>query len=207
MAGGNYPGPINDLGPPVGIDGGTLARAEMPLPGPIGLQAGGGATGPTDLGAKVVSYARGKIGKKAGDGQCFALVDRALRDAGAKSAADFGKVTPDADYVWGNAVGLADVRPGDIIQFRNYRYDRTIKTESKTEIRTDTEFQERQHHTAIIESVDGNGAITVLEQNVPDGGSGQRNQLFFSKFDSTSGGKTTTIKVKGRFRFYRPQPR
>jgi hypothetical protein len=129
-------------------------------------------------------------------------VDQALRNAGAKSAADFGNVTPNADYAWGSSASLGDARPGDIIQFRNYRYDRTIETASGT----DADFQERPHHTAIVERVDGAGAITVLEQNVPEGSPGQRSQLFFSNV-SPSGGARTTIRVKGRFWFYRPQPR
>jgi hypothetical protein len=133
----------------------------------------------------------------------ISIVDQALRNAGAKSAADFGTVTPNADYVWGSPVSLADVLPGDIIQFRNYRYDRTIETDAGT----DTDFQERPHHTAIVERIDGGGAITVLEQNVPDGSPGQRSQLFFSSLSANSGGRRTTIRVQGRFRFYRPQPR
>jgi hypothetical protein len=39
-----------------------------------------------------------KVGKKAiGDGECFALVDMALKSAGAKSAEDFGRVTRNSD--------------------------------------------------------------------------------------------------------------
>ena len=112
-------------------------------------------------------------------------------------------MTPDADYAWGSRVSLSDVRPGDIIQFRDYRYDRTIDAESGTT----TGFQERPHHTAIVEKVEAQGAMTALEQNAPDGGPGQRSQLFFSDVNRKSGGRTTTITVQGRFRFYRPQPR
>jgi len=205
MAGETRPGPIDDLGPPVVIDDGTLARTESPPPGPVGLQAKGGSgnTNLTALGDQVVAFARDKLGQSVGNGECFDLADQALRSAGAKSAADFGTVTPNADYVWGTAVSLSDVRQGDIIQFKNYRYDRTIETDT----RTDTDFQERPHHTAIVERLDGQGAITVLEQNVPDGSAGQRSQLFFSDVSTNSGGRRTTIRVRGRFRFYRPQPR
>ena len=205
MGGGARPGPIDDLGPAIVIDDGTLARTESPLPGPIGLQAqgGSGTAGSASLGEQVVSFARDRIGRSTGSGECFDLVDQALRNAGAKSAADFGTVTPNADYVWGSLVSLSDARPGDIIQFRNYRYDRTIKTDS----RTDTDFQERPHHTAIVERTDGDGAITVLEQNVPEGSTGQRIQLFFSNATTNIGGHRTTVKVQGRVRFYRPQPR
>jgi hypothetical protein len=205
MAGGIRPGPIDDLGPPIVIDDGTLARAETSLPGPIGLEAQGGSGKTTlaPLGDQVVAFARGKIGQCVGNGECFDLADQALRSAGAKSAADFGKVTPNADYVWGTAVSLSDIHPGDIIQFKNYRYDRTTATDTST----DTDFQERPHHTAIVERVDGQGALIVLEQNVPDGSAGQRSQLFFSNVSTNSGGQRTSIRVQGRFRFYRPQPR
>jgi hypothetical protein len=205
MAGGLNPGPVDDLGPPIIIDDGTLARTQMPPPAPVGLQAkdGPGKTGTAVSGDQVVSFARARMGQRVGKGECFDLVDAALRNAGAKSAADFGTVADNADYVWGNRVSLSDVRPGDIIQFRNYRYDRTIDTAT----RTDTDFQERPHHTAIVETVNGQGAITVLEQNVPEGGPVQRSQLFFSNTSAGAGGRTTTIKVHGRFWFYRPQPR
>jgi len=205
MGGRVRPGPVDDLGPEIAIDDGTLARTESPLPGPIGLQAQGGTgtSGSASLGEQVVTFARDRIGRSTGSGECFDLVDQALRNAGAKTAADFGTVTPNADYVWGNPVSLAEARPGDIIQFRNYRYDRTMKTDSST----DTDFQERPHHTAIVERIDGDGAITVLEQNVPEGSAGQRTQLFFSNVNTNTSGRRTTISVHGRVRFYRPQAR
>ena len=131
MAGGFRPGAIDDLRPAIVIDDGTLARTESPLPGPIGLQGKGGSAkgGAGALGDQVLSFARAKIGRRVGRGECFDLVDQALRNARAKSAADFGTVTPYADYMWGSRVSLSDVRPGDIIQFRDYRYDRTIDAE------------------------------------------------------------------------------
>jgi hypothetical protein len=205
MAGAAIPGPVDDLGPGVLIDDGTLARTETPSPGPVGLQAKGGSgkTAPPPLGDQVVAFARGKIGQRVGSGECFDLADQALRGAGAKSAADFGVVTPNADYVWGTSVSLANVQAGDIIQFRNYRYDRTIDTAT----RTDTDFQERPHHTAIVERVDGQGALTVFEQNAPAGSAVQRTQLFFSNVNTDSGGTKTTIVVTGTVHFYRLQPR
>ena len=201
MSRGSIPGPTDDLGPEIVIDDGTLARTDSPLPGPVGLQAkGGSGKAGAPLGEQVVTFARGKLGQSVGSGECFDLADQALRSAAAKSAADFGSVAKDADYVWGNPVSLGDVRPGDIIQFRDYRYDRTIETDT----RTDTDFQQRPHHTSIVERVDGGGALTVLEQNAPEGRPGRRSQLFFADVSTTSGGKKTTITVQGAFRFYRP---
>ena len=209
MPGGSNPAALDDLGAAIVIDSDTLPRTAMPVPAPIGLQANGGSAknGAAVSGAAIVNFATGKIGKRVGDGECFALVDQALRNAGAKSAADFGTITPTADYIWGSQVNLSDVSAGDIIQFKNYRYDRTIVTETSTETTTNTDSQTRPHHTAIVEIVGGQGALTVLEQNVPSGGAAQRTQLFFSKVDTSSGSQKTTITVQGSFRFFRPQAR
>jgi hypothetical protein len=141
-----------------------------------------------------------------GDGQCFALADRALTSAGAKSASDFGTITRDADYVWGTSVALSDVQAGDVIQFRDYSFDRESTTENSdgsTDTRTET--QGRPHHTAVVEHVGGNGEITVLEQNAPDGSPVRRSHLFFRTTTFTEGRTTTTITVHGTFWFYRPQ--
>lgn len=207
MGNGQHPGPI-DAGTSFPVDDGTLARMSSPPPAPIGLK-GGNAKGTTaSLGEQVVAYARQRRGQVVGDGECFTLVDNALRNAGARSAADYGTVTPDADYQWGSAVTASDLRAGDIIQFRNYRYDREVETShGDGSSETNTDFQERPHHTAIVERVGANGAVTVLEQNAPEGAPVTRNELFFSDRDDTSGGTRTVIRVRGRFWFYRPEPR
>jgi CHAP domain-containing protein len=205
MAGGSIPGPMTELGDPAVIDEGTLPRIGIPLPGPIGLQAkkpGGSAK--IVSGEQIAGLARQKLGSRVPPrGECFDLADWALRTAGAKSAADYGSVEREADYVWGSQVSLAEVRIGDIIQFRDYRCDRSIDSETGT----DTDFQERPHHTAIVEKVEGQGVITVLEQNAPEGSPVRRSLLFFADSTTKSGGRTTTIKVQGQFWFYRPQPR
>jgi hypothetical protein len=191
------------------VDDGTLARAESPPPGPIGLDAKGGTAKGTgaSIADQILSYARRQRGERVGDGECFTLADRALRSAEAKSARDYGSVSPDADYIWGTSVTLTDLRPGDVIQFRDYRYDREIVTETSTEITTREDSQMRPHHTAIVQSVDGNGAVTVWEQNSPDGSPVTRTQLFFTDGTTTSGNRRTTIRVQGTFWFYRPEAR
>jgi len=173
-------------------------------PGPAGLHAKGGgtATAPS-LADRIVGYAQRQRGSRVGDGECTTLADRALRAAHAKSNSDYGTVTDTADYVWGTATTLANLQRGDIIQFRDYSYTRRDETETAWH----TDEGERPHHTAIVESVDGNGAVTVLEQNSPKGSGVRRKQLFFTSRDSTSGGKTTKITVSGTFWFYRPQAR
>lgn len=207
MGSGQPPGVDLDSGG--GIDPGTLPRIGSPTPAPIGLDSKSGSaknSGPS-MAERIVTFARQRRGERVGDGECYTLTDRALRGADARSASDYGTITPNADYVWGTEVPFADVRPGDVIQFRSYRFVKEVVEETDSETRTTEEEQERLHHTAIVASVDGNGAITVWEQNSPEGSAVTQTQLFFRGGSSTSGRRTTTVTVSGRFWFYRPQPR
>src|SRR5689334_8802983 len=137
------------------IDDGTLGLNETPPPGPIGLDAKSGtAKGSTaTIADRVLTYARRQHGDRVGDGQCYTFTDRALRQAEARSARDYGAITPDADYVWGTSVTLAELQPGDVIQFRNYSYERQIVIERSDETVTREDAQDRPHHTAIVQSV------------------------------------------------------
>jgi hypothetical protein len=190
------------------IDSDTMARMRSPEPGSTGFEPSGAtAHDPRDAGmaARIVDYARRRLTKRSGDGECATLADNALRKAGARSVADYttGPLVPDGDYVWGTPVSLSRVQPGDVIQFRDYRYDRVILTADRLE----KDGQSRPHHTAIVESVGNDGAVTVLEQNAPKGSPIIRSELFFTDIRQTSGGRTTTITVEGTLWFYRPQPR
>ena len=157
---------------------------------------------------QIMNFITQKMGTHHGDGQCFTLADDALKKAGAKSAADFGKVTDDADYVWGTAVKLSDVKPGDLIQFRDYQYVRTIRTDNPDGSWSEKDDKKgRPHHTAIVEQVNGDGSLVVLEQNAPKGDPVARTTLFFKSGTTDSDNTKTTIKVTGAFRFYRPQAR
>ena len=204
---GHTPGSANEFGGAIEIDDGTNARTETPPPGPIGLDApSGGGTSAAGISDRILGFARRKRGARVGNGECFTFADTALSTAGARSAGDYGSVTPDADYVWGSTVALNELQPGDVIQLRDYRYDREVDvTNPDGSGSTDSDFQERPHHTVIVESVDGNGAVTVLEQNAPKGTAVRRSQLFFKDSDTTAGNRKTKIKVQGTFWFYRPQ--
>src|SRR6516165_6333778 len=175
-------------------------------PGPTGLHAkGGGTAAAPSMSEQIVSFAQRQRGSRIGDGECFTLADRALQAAHAKSARDHGSVTPTADYVWGTSTTLANLQPGDIIQFRDYSYKREDVTDNARGTRTVERTEGRPHHTAIVQSVDGNGAVTVLEQNSPVGSGVRRTQLFFTSRSSKSGDTTTKITVSGTFWFYRPE--
>jgi hypothetical protein len=189
------------------IDEGTSALMRSAPPGPVGFNAKRGTAHQSSVGIgdSIVGYARSRRGSRVGNGECFALVHRALRAAGAKVASDFGRITPDADYVWGTSVSLAELQPGDVIQFRDYTYERVdvIKRDDATV--TDEHAEDREHHSAIVQSVDGDGAVTVWEQNAPPGAAVTRTQLFFTSRTTTSGNRTTKISVRGTFWFYRPE--
>ena len=207
---GNGKAPFGvDLDSSETIDDGTSARIGSPDPGPVGLDAKGGTAkqGGASMADQIVTYARGQHGGRVGDGQCFALADTALRRAHARSAADYGTVTPTADYTWGTSVTLAELQPGDVIQFSGYSYERVVVTDDDSGTTRTEHAEDRQHHTAIVERVNGNGEVTVLEQNAPDGSPVARTHLFFTSRTTTSGNTTTTITVQGSFWFYRPQAR
>ena len=210
MGHGHTPGSWNGSGSPLLIDDGTSARTEVTPPGAIGLQAtGGGArqAAPPNVADRITAFARRRLTQAEGNGQCFTLVDRALRHAGAKSAADFGEVTPDADYVWGSAASLSDLRSGDVIQFRDYAFTRTVVTENASGTATTETAGDRPHHTAIVEGVGAGGAVTVLEQNAPVGSPVSRHTLYFVAGTTTSGDTTTTVTVSGSWQFYRAEAR
>ena len=123
------------------------------------------------LNQQVLVWASGQVGKSVGAGECWDLADRALKQAGAGSSADFGPTGDDADYVWGTEVNdLKDAQPGDILQYRDYLM--TTKTTVDVTFDDQSGYESwseatdgRPHHTAIIATMPGNGALTVLEQN------------------------------------------
>jgi hypothetical protein len=221
MGSGRAPGPFSGLADPMEIEDGTLARMGSPRPGAVGLGAKGGskeaghsapapAAPPIDMGAQIVAWTRGRLDLHVPDGQCFALVDQALRAAGARSAGDYGPVTGDADYVWGSPTDPGDLQPGDVIQFRNYRCTRSRATEEfeGTVPAGEPETEERLHHTAIVQRVSDDGGVWVLEQNSPVGAPVREIKLYFASATLTSGRDITTIEVEAeQIWYYRPQPR
>jgi hypothetical protein len=163
------------------------------------------------LGDDVAAAVTGKVGSRAvGDGECFALVDWALKGAGARSAEDFGKITATADYVWGDAVGLDDLKVGDLLQFRDYFVKtRTENSDGTWREATDT----RPHHSAVVEAVSDDGSVTLVEQNV--GRPAERRKvrravlprLAAGSETRTKGESTVTITVTGTVSAYRPVAR
>jgi len=191
-----------------------------------------------DLNLDVRNDAAHLVGKPVvGDGECYDLADQVLRNSGAKSAPDFGKVTKsrDQDYKWGTPTDLKDVKPGDILQFRNHEIQiQTVKKTTRTfpgggssvTKEENTVPLERGQHTAVVLSNDGDGTMRVVEQHVLDHRTGKlsttvrENTLYTREFPPTTTTRTlqegnviikeeTTviIIVTGIIYAYRPQPR
>ena len=124
-----------------------------------------------DLNARVLAFCREALGTSVGDGECYALADHALRAAGAKRAIHYPQEPNRGDYVWGERVvawSIApngkrtrqghprDVRPGDIVQFRDAVFERRGARSIS--------FRSADHHTAVVERITGE-TLTVLHQN------------------------------------------
>ena len=128
-----------------------------------------------DLNAKLKAAAEKVVGGKVLTSKygidCFGLVDKLLRDLGGKSAGDFGTLTKDADYDWGDGIMLDSIQPGDILQFRNHIvHSSTLqRLDNGTWFETEESTARCPHHTAIVLDVGKDGSVTVVEQNVwPD---------------------------------------
>ena len=181
---------------------------------------------------KVVTWARGKLGKKIGRGECWDLGEEALKAAGAYTSNDLGPVKDDSDYVWGDHIELKDVQPGDILQIRNHVVLTTTNAEyqfaNTTEEKESWFTAKRGHHTAIVDSqMDANGVLKTLEQHVkPKGDVVQNLQLYTrdvpatvirttekrinpktKKLELAKVTRTVTIKVTGTIWAYRPRPK
>jgi hypothetical protein len=175
------------------------------------------SAGDSLLAARIIGFARARLGTQVGDGQCYDLADAALHAAGARSAPDFGQVTPDADYVWGRPVDVKDARPGDIVQFRNFNIATTISTtvrlpDGQSYTTQSWQTAARDHHTAIVERNE-DGVLSLLEQNVPPlGGRVQRMTVPVVSMslagvpkDTPGAWAESQIQVAGTVRVYRPQ--
>jgi hypothetical protein len=168
------------------------------------------------LGAKIVAFAASRQGSQVGSGECFDLVQQALQSAGASGADAFGDITPEGDYVWGTPVRLQDLRPGDVLQFRDYRITRRITTMMQLSdgnvARSQSQaYEERDHHTAIVEAAAGD-SVWVLEQNVdPAGRVVQQNRVALASHTEEETHVEdrslvrTEIEVDGEVRAYRPR--
>jgi hypothetical protein len=105
----------------------------------------------------IIQFCQEHMGQKVGDGECFALANVALHQAGGTRS--FRDNPANGDYVWGALVlsmegtgsaqassgSLESVQAGDIIQFRDCRFQHKKSWVSFG------------HHTAVIAQVGNDG--------------------------------------------------
>jgi hypothetical protein len=179
---------------------------------------------------KVLVWARGRLGQKVGGGECWDFAEGALKEAGATSSEKLGSKGPNKQYVWGDPVALTDIRPGDILQFKDFVVVTRIQTsiafnDGSTLSGEQRERTSRGHHTAIVDHVVDGNTLRILEQHVKPLGdkvqvheipmSGQTvTKVTHETREDTHGnpkpGKVTVtkiIKVTGSFIAYRPKPK
>jgi hypothetical protein len=152
------------------------------------------------LNTKVVNWAKSKIGQRVPDGSCFALVYQALKNAGAKTAYDYGNVTPLTNYVWGAEVNLRNIQAGYVLQFRNHVMNEITEVTGKVEFPDGTKWpwtgtytkqRNRGHHSAIVAKYSGGPCLYVFEQHVTTPGkkreSVQENMICLDNTDQLYG--------------------
>jgi hypothetical protein len=174
--------------------------------------------GDDDLNAKLKAAAEKLVGGKALTSKygldCFALVDKLLRNLGAATAADGDvPVTATADYDWGDGIMLDSIQPGDILQFSKHVVDiGTWQNVNGKWHETSGRTLTRPHHTAIVMEVRGDGSVVVVEQNVqPSPDRVTRNVIprleAGEETRKVNSEERIKLKVTGSVRAYRPAPK
>jgi hypothetical protein len=153
---------------------------------------------------KILAYAREKVGQSVNDGECTGLVVEALKAAKARRYPPFGG---EDDYVWGIPVTVrAQIRPGDIIQFRDAVFRGRVATTDEDGTATIHFYRTTfDHHSAIVDEVRDRGrSLVILHQNAGnDDASADERKLVrhdvLRMADQRPG--------EGKVWFYRPVPR
>jgi hypothetical protein len=132
-----------------------------------------------EINQKIVAYAKTKINKKVGRGECWDLASEALQMVDAKW---------DMNYKFGKEINYKKeaVLPGDIIQLEGVILNYEMKGMKYTE--------KMSHHTAIIYEVKSSDNFMIAHQN--NGFSGRK--VGVSALDLTT-------LTKGKFTIYRPE--
>ncbi len=156
---------------------------------------------PEDCNAKVLAYARSKVGEQVGNGQCSELAREALREAGARPKFPS---SPDEGFAWGDPVAsLKEARPGDLVTFEkvSFRGRRRILGEDGFP-RISITTQIFPHHVAVVAEVGPKAKwFTILHQNV-----GQADGTFDQKVQEARL-VLAEMRKGGSMEFFRPVPR
>jgi hypothetical protein len=130
--------------------------------------------------AKAIAAAQAPVGRYK-DGECWTLMEDAVVGAGGKSSKVLTpKFAPDASFVWGAPVTVANLKPGDVLQFSAYKWEQSSVVETTFVPRHDdnpdtvepgsSALEERgsPQHSAMVVRVISPGVVDVVEQNVPE---------------------------------------
>lgn len=130
------------------------------------------------LNREIISFVNANLGKKVGDGQCWALAAEALSAINA---------TWDHQYKFGREIqyGKEKIFPGDIIQFN----DVTIKYRQNSSL----VIERYLLHTAIIYQVKEDGTYIIANQNV--------NNVLALKLTELN----LNAVIRGKYTFFRPE--
>jgi hypothetical protein len=134
-----------------------------------------------DLNKKIIKYVKSVMGTQVDRGECWDLASQALNRNNAKWNGEYiyGKqIDPEKDTVY----------PGDIIQFEKVKVKYTNGNTTTTETMA--------HHTAIVYKVYKKGKYQLAHQNT--GFSGRKVGLSDLELANV---------MKGKMKFYRPQPK
>ena len=149
------------------------------------------------LNARVLAFAREKLGEKVLDGQCTSLARAALRSAGARRFPFEGG----GDFAWGEPVpSFREALPGDVLQFRDAVFEgkRWITKRKWVSWR-----QEYAHHTAVVAEVRERGnVVVVLHQNVGANDAPDAEKKVVQEGTI----RTNSLKEGGKVWIYRPVP-
>lgn len=129
------------------------------------------APAPT-LGDKIAAYCKTLLGEQVGGGECAHLATAALKSVDAQGR---HQDSPnDGDYVWGELVFVldkapksadnkgkaTDLRPGDVIQYRDTKWAGPKRTGKGTYSAS------AGHHTSVVQAVEDKGkTIKIYQQN------------------------------------------
>jgi hypothetical protein len=139
----------------------------------VGLLAASAAPAPAPaLGDKVVAFCKKEMGEQVGGGECAHLASAALKSVGIDHRG--AKDSPNAgDYVWGELVyvldkdpkgathgKVTDIKPGDIIQYRDTKWAGPKRGGKGTYSAS------AAHHTSVVAAVEDKGkTIKIYQQN------------------------------------------
>ena len=148
-------------------------------------------------------------GQVHGDGECFTLVDDALRSAGAKSAADFGQVAPGRRLHLGRGGGTyraagraTSSRCATTMPTSNTHTDHpdgSAATDTRMRIGRTTRPSSNRIGTTV--------GSRCWSRTIPDGTAVTRNVIHLTDATYVVGLHHDTGEVSGTFWFYRPQAR